>query len=175
MGGAYGAYPQRTGPHPMVIVAGIFHILMGCWNAFNCMLGSMGALALMAIGGAVGAAGANNSNPDTEGAMQAVAAFGVLGGVIVFLIALLFLAYGVGQFMTAIGLFQRKQWARTATFVFAGIGVFATFVYVGLIVFAMVRLGTVDFSSALGLIGEIVYLPILFLAMLLPDARRGFR
>lgn len=167
LGGNYGAYPQRTGPHPMVIVAGIFHILMGCWNALNCFLCSIGGLALMAIGGAVGAAG--SPDPGAEGAKAALAAFGVVGGLIAFVLALIFLAYGVMQVFTAIGLFQRRQWARTATFVFASMGVVATLVYLALIVL------TFDIASMIGLMGEIVYVPILFLAMLLPDANRGFR
>jgi hypothetical protein len=176
LGAGYGTYPQRSGPHPMVIVAGIFHILMGCWNAFNCLFFSFGALALMALGGAAGAAGAaGNPDPKTEGAMAAFAAFGVIGGIIVFAIALCFLAYGVMQVVSGIGLFMRKQWARTATFTFASLGVVATLVYLGLIIFAMTTIGAIEYSSIIGLIGEIAYVPILFLAMLLPDANKGFR
>ncbi len=174
LGPGYGAY-QRPGPHPIVIVAGIFHILMGCWNAFNCLLCSFGALALMALGGAAGAARAGHPDANTEGAMAAFAAFGVIGGIIVFLFALYFLAYGVMQVVSGIGLFMRKQWARTATFTFAILGSAAMLLYLGLIIFAMSTVGAVDYSSILGLLGEIVYVPILFLAMLLPDANKGFR
>ena len=173
MGGSYAGYRPAVGHHPMVIVAGIFHILMGCWNAFNCFLGSIAALGLMVLGGAVGAAGAaagaDNPDPKVEGLTSAVAAFGVLGGVIALLIALLFLAYGILQIVTAVGLFMRRQWARTATFTFAGIGIAAMLLYVCLIIFLF------DISSMIGLMGEIVYVPILLLSMLLPDSDRGFQ
>ena len=169
LGPGYGAYRQPTGPHPMVIVAGIFHIMMGCWNAFNCVLGSFAALALMVVGGAAGAAGVNNPDPQAEGAMQMFAAFGVVGGIIVFVFALLFLAYGILQVSTAIGLFMRRQWARTSTFTIAGLGIAAMVLYVVAVVL------TFDIFSLLALAAEIIYVPILFLAMLLPDANRGFR
>lgn len=167
--GSYGGYSTRRGPHAMVIVAGVFHILMGLWNAVACLACSILGVGLLAAGGAIGAAGAGAENSDAQGAAAMMATFGAAGAVIAFLIGLFFLAYGVLQIVTAVGLFRLRPWARVASFVYAGLGLVAMFMYAIPIVLAF------DIVSLLCLMAEIVYVIILFIAMCLPDAARDFR
>ena len=165
--GGYGGY-QRTGPHPMVIVAGIFHILAGMWNSVLFLIMVIAGFVILAGGGMFAAMGAGSDDPEMQRMSELVGAFGVVGAIILFLFALLVLAYGVFQICTAIGLFRRRRWAQVTSFVFAGLGIVAMFFY------AIGSLG-LDPISMISLFFELAYVTVVLLGMLLPDATRDFR
>ena len=168
LGPGYGAYSPRTGPHPMVIVTGIFHILAGVWNFIAFIVAIFFAFIFLAGGGMAAAMGASAQEAEAQGAAGMIATLGVVGAVILFAIALLILAYSIFQISAAIGLFRRRRWAKVASFVFAGLGIVCMFFYL---------IGAVSFEpiSILSLLFELAYVTIIFVAMCLPDATRDFR
>jgi hypothetical protein len=169
LGGSYGAYPQRTGPHPMVIVAGIFHILMGASNVILFIATLFVALMLILAGGTAAAVGTSLDEANAQGMAGGLAAFGIIGSIVAFLVAIGFLVYGIAQIWASIGLFCRRRSAKVATFVFAGLG----------LVFVMACFGMLALVGgifwAVALVTELPYVIILFVAMCLPDATRDFR
>ncbi|HUE71203.1 MAG TPA: hypothetical protein VMP01_09990 [Pirellulaceae bacterium] len=169
LGGSYGAYPQRTGPHPMVIVAGIFHILMGASNVVLFLATLFVALMLILAGGTAAAIGTNLDEANAQGMAGGLAAFGIIGSIIAFLVAIGFLVYGIAQIWASIGLFRRQRSAKVATFVFAGLGSVFVMACFGM----LARVGGIFWAVAL--VAELPYVIILFVAMCLPDATRDFR
>lgn len=169
LGGSYGAYPQRTGPHPMVIVAGIFHILMGASNVVLFIATLFVALMLILAGGTAAAVGTNLDEANAQGMAGGLAAFGIIGSIIAFILAIGFLVYGIAQVWASIGLFRRQRSAKMATFVFAGLG--SVFVITCFALLILVG----GFFWAFALVAELAYVIVLFVAMCLPDATRDFR
>ncbi len=166
--GGYGGYQPRSGPHPMVIVAGIFHILAGFWNGIVFIALAVLGFILLAGGGMAAAFGANAEEVEAQGAAGVLATVGVIGAVVLFLLAAVMLAYSIFQISTAIGLFRRRRWARVASFVFAGLGIVAMFFY-------LVGAVSLEPISILSLFFELAYVIVVFIAMCLPDATRDFR
>jgi uncharacterized membrane protein (DUF2068 family) len=169
LGGNYGNYGgASSGLHPMVVVAGIFHIVFGTWNIICCIIVVIGAVALLFVGGAAAAVGANAEEVEAQGAAGALAALGAFGAVILLIVAVLVLAYGIVQICTGVGLFRRRQWARVASFVFAGFGLITLF-------FSLLELLSLNPFAIITLVAELVYVPIVITAMCMPDAVRDFR
>lgn len=166
---SYGGYQQRSGPHPLVIVAGIFHILSGVSNIVLFIGMMLTALMLLLAGGTAAAAGAGADEAQVQGLAGGLAAFGIIGSIVVFLIAVGFLVYGIAQIWASIGLFRRQRSAKVATFVFASLGALFVFFSLGMLIIGG------GFFWAFAFLGELVYVAILFVAMCLPDATRDFR
>jgi hypothetical protein len=166
--GSYGGYQQRSGPHPMVIVTGIFQILFACWNFVYFAIAIVLALIFLGGGAAFGIAGANAQEQGAQGAAGVIAALGAMGAVFAALLGIAFLIYGILQVTTAIGLFKRRQWARVASLVYGGFGIILLLWY---LLFSL----AFDPVSIISLIAEMAYVVVVFIAMCLPDATRDFR
>lgn len=166
-GGGYSG-AQRTGLHPMAIIAGVLE----CISGGGLLLGGVGCGIMMIVLLVSGGALATSLPPDMQDSEQAAQVIGIItgAGVICLIPTTLFLlAYGGLVIFTGIGIFKRRFWAKIVAIVLSVLHILPQ------LFFTFMALITLDPCSIItNLVGVAINAAILA-AMLIPDVTSDFR